>query len=161
MVKIKQYALPIVLALSLFINFMFLNQVNNMSTSLNSLRALVESQSITLTIYNDSNQLVETISFEIETGGVNLETHLFNLKRLGELEVGIESTPIGAWVSSISGITPKENQYWGILSSTNGACKMAANNPENYSKLDGYCSKGISEIFVESGDVFIFKLLNF
>lgn len=161
MVKIKQYALPIVLAFSLLANFVFMNQVNNMNTSLNSLRSRIEDQAVTITVYDASNQLVETLNFEIDVAGLNLETHLSKLKASNKLAVAIEYTPIGAWVSAMSNITPKENQYWAILSTTNGACKLSATNPENYSGLEGYCAKGISEIFVESGDTFIFKLVNF
>lgn len=161
MVKFKQYALPIVLALSLLFNFVFMNQVNNMNTSLNSLRAKIDQQQVTLNIYNETNEIIQTIKIDIETAGLNLETHLVNLKRQGLLQIQIEANPIGAWISSINNILPKENQYWAILSSSNGACRLKADDPENYSKIDGYCTKGISEIFVESGDVFEFRLLTF
>jgi hypothetical protein len=161
MVKIKQYALPVILAFSLLFNFMFFNQVNSMSTSLSSLRARMEQEVVTINIYNQNNLLLKTMQFEVEVPGLNLETHLAQLKAKGRLAIDIESTSIGAWVSSVLDLKPTDNQYWAVLSMTNGACKLAASNPENYAKVDGYCTKGISEIFVEYGDVFIFKILTY
>jgi hypothetical protein len=159
--KIRQYGIAIFLALSLLFNFVFLNQFNNMSSSLDFLRQQVIDQAVTIEVYDYDNKLIEELSFNIETQGLNLETHLINLNASGKMSIKIESTPIGSWVSAVASITPKENYYWSILSMTNPVCKLSANDPENYSGLDGYCTKGISEIMVEAGDVFIFRLVGF
>jgi hypothetical protein len=161
MVKIRQYGVAIFLALSLLFNFVFLNQFNNMNSSLNFLRQQVIDQAVTIQVYDYDNKIIKELTFNIETQGLNLETHLINLKIKGLLDIGVESTPIGAWVSQVSSITPKENFYWSILSMTNPVCKLASSDPENYSGLDGYCTKGISEIMVEAGDVFVFRLIGY
>jgi hypothetical protein len=159
--KMRQYAIAIFLALSLLFNFVFLNQFNNMSSSLEFLRGQVIDQAVTIEVYDYNNKLIEEISFNIETQGLNLETHLINLNASGKLNVKIETTPIGSWVSSVAAITPNDNFYWAILSMTNPVCKLSNNDPSNYSGLDGYCTKGISEIMVEAGDLFIFRLIGF
>ncbi|MPN15158.1 hypothetical protein SDC9_162487 [bioreactor metagenome] len=158
---VKSYLVYVILAVSIIFNAVQFSNYNSLKKNADLLREKLEAQEVTVLIYNDTGELLKTNKEEIEISGISLEQLLISLDEKEKINITIQQSTFGAWLESVESVESIPNHYWAIFSDTNAACMLPIGDPNNYTTYSGYCQKGMSEIIVEYGDVFVLRYLGY
>jgi len=158
---IKSYLVYVILAVSIIFNAVQFSNYNSLKKNADLLREKLEAQEVTILIYNATDELLKTNKGEIEKAGISLEELLISLDNEEKIIVSIQQSSFGSWLESVENVESIPNHYWAIFSDTNAACMLPIGDPNNYTTYSGYCQKGMSEIIVEYGDVFVLRYLGY
>jgi len=158
---IKSYLVYVILAVSIIFNVVQFSNYNSLKKNADLLREKLEAQEVSVMVYNNEDELLKTSKEEIQKAGISLEELLISLDNEEKIIVSIQQSAFGAWLESVENVESIPDHYWAIFSETNAACMLPVGDPNNYTAYPGYCQKGISEIIVEYGDVFVLRYLGY